>query len=248
MKPRTGLASAFVVLAVTGCGSLAPKVAQPSASTAPAAAGSLCDNQYYPVKKGATWTYTLHTSITTSTTETDTIASIGPDSFTTKHDTGAGTPWTQAWTCTKDGLVQLLNKGGPLSAFVQGDDGAATVTTKSNTGVTVPREFKTGDTWTQSAELFITGGQVSATVKFKSSFTAVGLEWVTVPAGTFDAIRIDGTTQSLVTFQNQTSMTTATGLRTWLVPGEGTVRTIGWNDISDNKIDLESDLVSYSIQ
>jgi hypothetical protein len=248
VKARRCLATAVVVLAVLGCSSQAPQVAQPSASTAPAAAGSPCDNPYYPVKKGATWTYALHTSITTSTTETDTIVSIGPDSFTTKHDTGDGIPWTQAWTCTKDGLVQLLNKGGPLSAFVQGDDGTATVTTKSNTGVTVPREFKTGDTWTQSGEVIIVGGQVSATVKFKYSFTAMGREWVTVPAGTFDAIRIDGTAQSLVTFQNQTSMTTVSGFRTWLVPGEGTVRAIASNDIAVDTIDTESDLVSYSIQ
>ena len=248
MRARSGLASDFVVLAVLGCGSQAPRVAQPSGSTTPAAAGLPCDNPYYPVKKGATWTYALHTSITTSTTETDTIVSIGPDSFTTKHDTGDGLPWTQAWTCTKDGLVQLLNKGGPLSAFVQGDDGTATVTTKSNTGVTVPREFKTGDTWTQSGEVIIVGDQVNATVKFKYSFTAMAREWVTVPAGTFDRIRIDGTMQSLITFQNQTSMTTANGIRTWLAPGEGTVRTIGWNDITVDTIDSEIDLVSYSIQ
>lgn len=200
------------------------------------------------MKKGATWIYALHTSITTSTTETDTIVSVGPDSFTTKHDTGDGLPWTQAWTCTKDGLVQLLNKGGPLSAFVQGDDDTATVTTKSTTGVSLPRKFKTGDTWTQSGEVIIVGREVSATVKFTYSFKAMGREWVTVPAGTFDSIRIDGTIQGLITFQNQTSMTTASGVRTWLSPGEGTVRTIASSDIAGDTIVSENDLVSYSIQ
>lgn len=233
-----------MLLAAAGCGAQSTSQAnEPAAPAQALAATAPCDNAYMPVKAGAKWTYTGTNNVTGASKEVNTITDVGADSFTVSVDTGGKVSWTETWTCTKDGLLQLQNNGGALSAIAQGPDGTATVTTKSNTGITLPLNPKPGDTWTQVTVVEINGSGVTVSTKSTSTYKAVGRESVTVPDGTFDAMRIDGTVDSVATFANGKSMPVSGTISSWWVRGKGMVKAIS----STGSIDSEVDLQSYQI-
>jgi hypothetical protein len=238
------LVVALILLAAAGCGGQSTSQAnQPAAPAQAVPATAPCDNAFIPVKAGAKWTYTGTNNVTSASKEVNTITDVGSDTFTVSVDTGDKVSWTETWTCTKAGLLQLQNNGGALSAMASGPDGTATVTTKSNTGITLPLNPKPGDTWTQTTEVEIKGSGVTVDAKSTSTYKAVGQESVTVPGGTFDAMRIDGTVNSVATFADGKSMPVNGTVSSWWVRGKGMVKAIS----STSSIDTEIDLQSYQI-
>lgn len=240
-RHRRLFAVGALALLVAGCGAASASPASPSAAPAQAvAAKAPCDNSFIPIKAGAKWTYAVKNNVTAPLTEVNTITGVGADTFTISVDTGDKVAWTETWTCTTDGLLQLQNNGGALSAMASGPDGTATVTTKSNTGITLPLNPKTGDTWTQSTEVQIDGGAVHVTEKSTSTYKAVGMESVTVPIGTFDAMRVDGTVQAVVSYADGKSMPVNGTLSSWWVRGKGMVKASSSTDSIDSEVELQS--------
>ncbi len=191
-----------------------------TASPAP----SNCQNDLFPVKSGATWTYTGQFS-KNSYTRVFTITSIAPDSFQgrTQISDGSGSTLvdtTDAWQCTNEGLVE---QAGPLGATLQSAYAGATMKTLSTTGVTIPVQIKSGDTWNQVSKLEFTSGQQTNQSTLSYEFTAFGSEQVVVPAGTFNAVKVQvhATTQAVL--QGQTVDVTISGFE-WFAPGVGHVK------------------------
>ena len=225
----------FVVLALAltqlACsfGARVPNVNPPQSSSAgqPTQAGSSvtgsCANDYLPVKSGATWTYNGK-SATGNFTRIGTITSVETDTFereiTTTLSNGTQKTYTDSWQCTPDGLVL---QGGPLSTTFQSVYGNATMKTLSTTGVTLPAHINAGDSWTQDAQLAFTSAQVSVKIALTYNFKAIGLESVMVPAGAFNAMKIQINVTSQATTASRTNNIAVDGFE-WFVPGVGAIK------------------------
>jgi hypothetical protein len=200
---------------------------QSSSSSQPTQAGSSatgsCANDYLPVKPGVSWTYNGK-SATGNFTRVSTITSVETDSFereiTTMLNNGTQKAYTDSWKCTPDGLVL---RGGPLATTFQSVYGNATMKTLSTTGVTLPAHINAGDSWTQDAQLAFTSTQVSVNITLTYNFKAIGLESVTVPAGTFNAMKIQIDVTSQATTATRTNNIAVDGFE-WFVPGIGAVK------------------------
>ncbi len=144
-----------------------------------------------------------------------------------------GVTRNSTWKCTPAGLA-LLAPGGGVSGTISTSGLSFEFTTTDYSGVTLPKSVAAGDTWTQTLTLHgentLPGGTaVTADGTDTTDFTAAGMESITVPAGTFQAMRIDVVT--VFTIETTVSGTTVpvtlniTG-SVWYAPGIGMVKTI----------------------
>ena len=241
---RKAIVGSLALIAAIGCGAQpAPQANQSPAqlgNESPAqVAKAPCDNTYVPVKAGATWTYKNTNNVTKTLLQVATITDVGDRSFTEKLSMGNSTTWTETWSCVDGGLLQLQNNGGPAGAAL-GPNGKATFTTTSNTGLTLPTDPHAGDTWSQVTEGVIKGGGLTLTQKTTFSSRAVGMESVTVPAGTFQALRIDGQSKSDVTNQDGSKMQFLGTTSVWVVAGKGLVKSVSTIASVETSSELES--------
>lgn len=243
MSLRAVFALAFLGLAACGQQAQSP----PQANQSPAQQGNQpsqvakapCDNTYVPVKAGATWTYKNTNNVTHALTQVATITNVADRSFTESVSTGNSTTYTETWSCVDGGLLQLQNNGGP-SGSATGPSGSAKVTTKSNTGLTIPTDPKPGDAWSQITESVVEGGGLTVTQKVTLSSRAVGMESVTVPAGTFQALRIDGQMNGDVTYQDGNKMQLTGTTSVWVVAGKGMVKSVSRMGSVETTSELQS--------
>src|SRR5690606_2291169 len=91
-----------------------------------------------------------------------------------------------------------LEYGGGPEATVTTAGMSSNFDTISSSGVVVPRNMSVGDSWSQiyaiEGSIDMDGLVATATGNITHSFTAMGLEPVTVAAGSFTGMRVDGTT------------------------------------------------------
>lgn len=214
----------------------------------PVAGEGVCANAYYPVREGATWTYLDTSSVTEPFTQTDVISAVREDGYTLKSQIGEVTR-TQEWACKPEGLV-AMQLGGGLS--VSGTN--LVIDTQNASGVTYPVEIKAGDTWQHTLEftgtMDLSGQTGEATGSTQSDFTALGMESVSIPAGTFDAmkVQVETTLDYTVTFQGMTVPVVFTSSTTsWYVQGVGWVRSESSGDFSGQTFTEKIELQSYSI-
>ena len=181
----------------------------------PVAGEGLCANAYYPVREGATWNYQSTGSPAGEYGFTDTITSVREDAFTLTSQFGDLTR-TQEWACKPEGLV-ALQLGGPSAATLNSQDMQLNLEVKNVSGVTFPSTIAPGQQWQHNLDfegkMDTAGQEGAATGNAQSSFNAVGNESVTVPAGTFDAlkIQIDSTLNINVSFQGVSLPVTFSG-------------------------------------
>jgi hypothetical protein len=220
---------------------VAPPAETPGGTEPPAtpAAAGLCENQYFPVLSDATWSYDtvagpVHLKDRAS------ITSVEADGFDLAREINPppGNPpqWTEPWDCTPEGLVRNPSNSD-LAVLGIGPGGTETVTLLSVDGVTLPKSIQGGDTWTQvlTFELATPDNQtLQYTLTYE--FTAGETGQVTVPAGTFDALRLD-VQASWVLSTDPTAVSEA-DVTEWLVPEVGLVK---WT----NSLGLTSELVDY---
>ena len=214
----------------------------------------LCSSDYFPVAVGATWTYS-GTGMTGDFIWTTTITEVSESSFTMTNQFDELVT-TQQWSCTVEGLAALQYGGGP-EATISATGVTGTFETTDTSGVSFPVHLASGDTWEQSftihGDMELAEGLTASTDgSVTQSFAAIGIEPVTVPAGPFDAMRIEGTVtfdltlnmgEGLTAPMNFSSVTT-----NWWVQGLGWVK-------SDSSVTIEggeaissiTELQSFSI-
>jgi hypothetical protein len=207
-----------------------------------------CANPLYPVLAGANWTYQL--TGTTNDTITRRINTINADGFEDQDTFDSGPVRTGKWKCA-DGALTALDPVGEMTAAVQ--RGAETVSfgTTDSSGVTLPANVAAGDTWTQSfslaGTLTINGKSDDATNDTTLNCTANGMENVTVPAASFDAMKVtcENSIQITVTANDITipaPVITFTS-ETWYGPNVGLVKSVA----SGGGIDTTTILLAYSL-
>ena len=238
-----------------------PTATEPSAEATPTSTpeGSypnpgqeLCTNTYYPVRQGATWTYKSTGGPAGEYSFTDTITSVGGDGFTLSTQIGDLTR-TQEWTCTAEGLA-ALQLGGAPAAMLNSQNIQLNLDINSASGVTFPSQINPGDQWQQNLD--VTGNVVAmneeaeATGDVQMNFSAAGMESVTVPAGTFDALRVEVnvTLDIEATYSGITLPVTFSGDYTyWFAPNVGWVKASGTGTVLGSSFSDTTELQSYSI-
>ena len=228
----------FVVLMMTSCGGAAEEIAptatpetafvEEGASVPDLVAGE-CSNPYLPVVLNANWAYAASGGEVGPYTFTTTVSEVFPDRFTLTLEFDDLT-LTQHWECTSEGLVALELGGGTAASLVTGDV-EANLETSNIEGVTIPAGISAGDTWTHSMDVagdvaFGDGMSGIAEGRATSTFQAVGMESVEVPAGTFEALRVDSefTLDLTVTTDGFSLPVAFTGTgSTWYAPNSGWV-------------------------
>lgn len=200
VSPLALLAVLALLLAACGGGepTPTPEIAVEPTETAEAAGSGvtgLCANEYQPLAQGSSWTYNV-TDADGTDTYTTTVSELRADGFTFTHEFES-TIVTQVWACTTEGLSALEYGDGPEASIVGGGF-SADIETVAATGVSFPKDLAPGVSWEQTYDvqgnISMGGGmEAEATGTVTHSFTAIGEESVTVPAGTFTAIRVEGT-------------------------------------------------------
>ncbi|MEX1071721.1 MAG: hypothetical protein WEC37_03755, partial [Anaerolineales bacterium] len=161
---------------------------------------------------------------------------------------------TQEWSCATAGL-SALQFGGGAAANLAGNNIDATFNTTNSTGVTLPADLAVGSTWTQSldieGQMTVEGGiSAAATGTVDYSAQAVSIETINVPAGSFEAIKIefDLTFNINATVSGLTVPVTLTGMTTsWYAPNVGWVRSVDNSEFMGTAISTTIELTSYNI-
>lgn len=230
----------------------APTEAAPSAP-ASSAGGGLCDNPLMPVKLGASWTYSHSGSPSGDFTFTDTITDVRADGFTLTAQFD-GLTRTQEWACEPNGLKALQLGGGPAGS-VTTNDMTAQFQTLEVSGVSIPKTVAPGMQWEYFLKMAgVTAMPGDANAKsegtFSMSMREAGSERVTVPAGTFEAIKIEytNTVKIVAEFQGmQVPFELSDNGLSWYVPGVGFVKSIGNSSAGGEAFTFTMELLSYTI-
>ncbi len=187
-----------------------------------------CFNLYQPIAVGASWTYQI--SGITNDTYTHSISALRADGFSGQDVFGSGTTRSSEWKCAGGDLTDLsgganVAAGGESFAFV----------TKATSGISLPAALKPGVAWTQLVVLEgerEAGGQKILTRNNVSvNCSAVKVETVSVPAGTFDALRLECLTKIEILTVNGENTTPLSNFEftssAWYAPGVGMVKSEG---------------------
>ena len=231
---------------------VAPTVTTEGVVKPPAAEGSLCTNAYYPVRDDATWTYKSTGGPAGEYSFTDTITAVRADGFTLSTQIGDLTR-TQEWTCGPEGLA-ALQLGGAPAAMLNAQNIQLDLNISNASGVTFPREITPGDLWQQNLDVEgnvkVANEEGAAKGTAQMSFNAVGNESVTVPAGTFEALKIeiDTTLNVNVAYQGLSLPVTFSGSHTyWFVQNVGWVKATGTGSVFGTSFTETTELQSYNI-
>lgn len=208
-----------------------------------------CDNPYSPVIVGATWTYDLKGPI--PDTYVHSIVSIDGNTFVEQDVFGTGVTRQGQWNCENGNLIALNPSDGGSSNVSTENGVSVDFQTTELKGITLPSAINAGDTWSQ--EIFLQGTQTiegntfPASNRTISSCTAIGIESVTVPAGTFDAMKVECLNKIAVSLEmqagNPSQFTIELVANIWYAPNVGMVKTTNTGSNLDSVIEL----VSYTI-
>ena len=203
---------------------------------------SLCDNDYFPNDEDTAWTYSGNTSTTGSYTRTDTVTGSTDFGFTITTQLTKVT-YAQEFNCAEAGLINLDSSTGDLIGIFSGPSGTVTVKRENKSGLTLPRELKPLDVWSQYITWDATGSKSSGQGSFNYHYSALGIEVVNVPYGTFDAMHINVVIDvELGAFQKMNGTYTAD---IWLVKDIGMVKSEGNMDMPGVKFTDSLELTSF---
>jgi len=180
-----------------------------------------CANPYFPVVEGTTSTWRVSSSAG-ETVQTATIKDVAAQGFSVEKigELPSGREYTlvEKWSCVPAGLVQYPT--GELVAVATGLNGEVTASVGENEGATLPRDIQPGDTWHQTFNGDVSGPDSTTNWTVNYDFAAVGLEEVTLPAGTFTAMKLT----NHISWPN--SGIPEMEMTYWFAEGEGLVKTV----------------------
>lgn len=221
---------AGLVLFGAGCPSSAsPRESAQTPSAPVAMHGGNCDNAYYPLKKGIKATYATHFPGHDSTYSWE-VTDATDDSATLTYTFSPTLHVTSEISCTGDGLQAktYMDLGSAMSG------GKVSAKTTSASGSIFPKDVHPGSVWTSRYEVE-TENNMPAAAKLgmktghmvvSTTSTAMGEESVTVPAGTFTALKVEA--KMLIHMSlgaNMPSIDTQTTSVSYFVKGKGLVKT-----------------------
>jgi uncharacterized protein DUF3108 len=230
------LSVVVLVVSMLACnlsGGSTPATAEPSSVPSEVPSGSsstggACDNPLYPVAVGVSWSYSMTSTVVGNFTRS--IIAVDANGFKDQDVFTSGVTRTGEWKCESGALIALQPDGGP-SGVVQTSGTTAEFQTTAMSGVTLPAAVVAGTSWTQNFTLegteSINGQSIAAKNVTAYSCTGGGTESVTVPAGTFNAVRVDCQTDMTITVTVsgvEVPTNVSTTSTTWYAPGIGMVK------------------------
>jgi hypothetical protein len=245
---------------LTACGADNPDnpqvvlpILQTSAPSIPLTSSELCDNLLYPAIQGAVWVYTSTGGTSGAFNYTNSNTEVRADGFTLTSQIGDVTR-TQEWACQPDGL-KALQLGGGSAAGISIQGMTADLAVSEVTGISLPKDITPGAQWQYSLALqgtVVMPGDPQAPAKGTYSVTMqeMGSETVTVPAGTFEAIKIqsNSTVDIISSFAGNELPIKFNGTTiTWYAPGVGYVKSVENGDFGGEAFSATTELQSYSI-
>ena len=150
----------------------------------------VCENEFYPIVKGASWSYQASGAFSEKFTRS--ITDVTPGGFTDQDIFSTGNPHIRQWKC-EDNVLVAMQPDEAAAGPLQFSDRIQNFQTKQADGATVPDQFIPGAIWNEEIYLegtsLVNGQDVPARDAIKLDCTAGNVESVSVPAGTFQAIR-----------------------------------------------------------
>lgn len=217
-----------------------------------ATSDSLCNNPLLPAVQGATWLYYSTGGPNGDFAYSDTISDVKPDSFilTSQFDTNV---LTQQWVCTPDGL-RAMQLGGGTVASISMQHMIADFKTLEVSGVILPNQISPGMQWQYNIKMEgsmdMPGEQTQSPGIFSLTLQEVGQENITVPAGSFDAIKIQATFNAQINadFQGSPVPYTINGSSIlWYAPHIGLIKSIENIDFSGTAFTSTTELQTYQM-
>lgn len=248
MRSKFFVPASFLLVSLTflgaGCGQQTPApTANPTGERPSATTSDACGNPYYPFKSGMAITY--HVAAMGATAASDytirTVSVVGTTA-TVRAEFAGGATADMSADCAS-GSVTLKGSSG-LGAAVQGTTFKTTVV--SSTGTFMPADVRAGSRWNSSEtiRMDMTGGAAaglgSITLTTDEESKAIGEESVTVPAGTFTAMKVElkRTSTSVAKF-GKIPPSTETSTE-WWVKGIGMVKTVSVGPGGTSTIEAKS--------
>lgn len=224
------------------------QIATPTSITVPLpqaspTAVSQCYNQYFPSQLGNTWEYSGSDSATGSYNRTDTVSQSSAEAFSV-DSSASGITYRVNYGCSSAGLTANDPIQQYAGALLSAANAPVNVKLTSVTGITLPAIIAPGDTWQQSADFEATSEQLNVNGRFVLDYTAVGYENVTVPDGTFNALRIDTTIHIEVSMFHIEAGTFT--ISTWLAPDVGTIKREGSSNMAQFNFSDSMQLTSFT--
>lgn len=213
---------------------------------------SLCKNEYYPVVEGAKWNYQGTSSETDDYTFSNTITAVRDDGFSVLVEFDDVT-LTQEWACTPDGIL-ALDMGGGTAGTLATSDVNLVMDTQNASGITYPNNISPGDTWTHTLDytgtMDFNGESIDVSGDTIYNSTAISIESISVPAGTYDAMRIDIVTTININMNmggSEIPVTFSSTSTSWFAKDVGWIKSDSAGEFSGFSFTDSLELVSYNI-
>jgi len=204
-----------------------------------------CDHPYLPLRTGASWSYA-----TTEGAYTWSVTSASGSAEAASATMDFSVPevnFTVHWTCSPAGITSY--DFGTISSSAYGAIASVEVASSSGSWLPAAESMVPGFSWSNDYTTVIStsaeGFSIETTATTSESWTVAGIGTVAIPAGTFDALRIDGTATTTVTSSSfGIAIPPSTWSQSfWLVEGVGIVR----YSTSGEGYTSSAELTSYSI-
>ena len=210
-----------------------------------------CQNSFLPVKQGASWSYYSAGGPNGDFAYTDTITETQGNEFTLTSQFPNLT-LNQKWLCAPEGLI-AQQLGGGTTASVSMQNMITDFRTLEVSGTSIPKEIVPGMQWEYhiaiEGSVATPGESTQSPGTFDLVMQEFGTESVTVPAGTFEAEKIQATfnAEINVDFQGSPVPYTVNGSSiVWYAPGVGYIKSIENIDFSGTSFTSVTELQSYS--
>jgi len=214
-----------------------------------------CDHPYFPLRPGATWVYegssageamSMTWTVIEVTGDRSSAAAIMQANFSDMFSA------TYTWQCDSSGIVSFDYGNFAFEGLdFEMEDISFTTEVRDQSGILIPPpgQFAPGASW-NSAFTVRTSANMAGfafTMDFatSSSYTATASESVTVPAGTFSALRVEstGVSTSSNSMAPGLDVSSSSSGTTWYGRGVGWLRMITIDDGERSNWDL----VRYTI-
>ncbi len=216
--------SAAATAAEAPAAAATPTAAPTATAAAPVAAGE-CDNPFFPAVEGRVMTYRNTVPAFGESEFSHTFSDVTDSSFNINIDVGDGESVVQKWTCSAEGLLS------PEMAQMPGMAEGMTFEYVEANGATLPAadQMTAGHEWTTHYVVEVTmpdlgQGAMSMSETVDLVNTVAGEESVTVPAGTFDAVRVDTAGTIAVSIAGAPASNVEMSMVSWYAEGVGLVR------------------------
>ena len=217
--------------------------AAPTAVTTGSGSGgtgqTACDHPYWPMRPGATWTFSGDNG-----EETWTISDVTGDksnATATMQWSGSGATGTFHWTCSADG-IDSYDFG---SVSTGGNTSTIQYTLVKHSGIFLPAANKltTGAQWDSAYTLQGSIGSITVKDDVAEHFTLAGTEPVTVAGKTVNALRVNVTSQYTVSGSSAGGSSFSGTSTYWIAMGIGPIQ---WQSTFSGNT-AKATVTSYSI-